>query len=273
MSWRCTWCGRVYDDEEPASCETCGRDSFEGVGEDAASTDETVDTGVQYVWVCPNCDREHVKNNPPCSRCLNPTLEKRAPSYEDVERDLDVPSWLEVAKPYTPIIIGFVLIVALFASGILPLSLLPGIGDEVPGSADETNGIEHAAVEAEIHDRLEAHREAEGAPSREYDDGLATYAEEYNQRLVTTQHTDREPARPDHETFDLPCESQPSVGPFVSEEGYIDDFDSSAELGAALTDGLLESEFAANLESSEEYEGIDVHVGPDGGVYVLYATC
>ncbi|MFP9059198.1 hypothetical protein ACLI4R_01560 [Natrialbaceae archaeon A-chndr2] len=272
MSWRCTWCGRVYSsDEEPHACTTCDSESFERVDPER---EETVETGTQYVWVCPNCGREHVKNNPPCSRCLNPTLEQVEPSYEDVERDLDVPGWLEVAKPYLPIVAIVVVILALFATGIVPASVLPGIGPDVPGESDSSNDIEHAAVERAIHEALEAHRDANGFDSRTYESELAAFATEHNQRYVVAQYTDRDPGSPpDPANYASACQAEPAWAPLESFDGTIESYDDPERLGADIAAALLESPFGANVETGYTGEGIDLHVGPDGVIHVGYAAC
>ena len=276
MTWRCTWCGRVHDrenEEPPASCATCGRDSFEAVDDESAA--ETVETGTQFVWVCPNCGRDHVKNNPPCSRCLNPTLERAEPDHADLEADLDVPSWLEVMKPYAPVLVVAVVIVALFATGIIPASILPGIGTDVPGEADSSNGIDHATVEAAVHDQLNAHRSSIDEPERGYDDGVAAYAEAQNQRLVIERYTDREPSQPDPSQFDTGCIETLQWGPIHPLEEAIegDEYDSETALAEDIAAALLESPFAETVETGAEREGLDVHVGPDGDLSVVYATC
>jgi len=274
MSWQCTWCGRVYDDtEEPSSCETCKRETFESVAGTAETPDETVETGEEYIWVCPACDREHVKNNPPCSRCLNPTLEKREPDYADISRDLDVPSWFEVAKPYTPILVIVMVVVGLFATGVVPVTVLPGIGTDVPGSADETDGIEHSEVEAAVHGLLEDHRADADEPSRTYNDELASYATAYNQQLAIANYGEGEPTRPDPADYDLPCEDRPHEAPLLTLESSIDAYGSSDDLANDIATAMLESEVGETVTDEFADEGLDVHVGPDRTVHVLYVTC
>ena len=75
MEWRCEWCGKPHDEDDPP-CDNCGHGSFERAvvrrtdlgGEDSDTT---------TVWVCTACGREHTKHAPPCSRCNNADLERR----------------------------------------------------------------------------------------------------------------------------------------------------------------------------------------------------
>ncbi|MDQ2048893.1 hypothetical protein RBH26_00175 [Natronolimnohabitans sp. A-GB9] len=273
MKWRCTWCGKPHAENDPP-CDNCGHNTFEkaivreGDDEPTSSTG-TVDTGTTYVWRCRNCGRDHVKNNPPCARCGNHDLEKVEQTYDDVERDLETPSWLEVARPYLPIFVVFAVVVALFATGIVPLSIVPGLGEpsppDAPGEGTEAGGIDLEATEGEIHDRLEAERDAE----RSYDSGLAAFAEYNNRAHVAIEYDDAQPERVTPTDFDVDCRNDAIGGPFPAVLS-IDDYDDEA----ALADDV-----AATLETTDEVtdgdfdaEGIDLHV-VDGSVYVYYVTC
>ena len=75
MEWRCEWCGKPHEEDDPP-CDNCGHGSFEQAvvprPDLAASNPETT-----TVWVCTNCGREHPKHSPPCSRCNNAKLERQ----------------------------------------------------------------------------------------------------------------------------------------------------------------------------------------------------
>ena len=281
MKWRCEWCGKPHEEDDPP-CDNCGHGSFEKAIVREPSY-ETVDTGPTYVWACPNCGREHVKNSPPCSRCGNPELEKVEQDYADVERDLETPSWLEVAKPYAPAFLVVAVVLALFATGIVPLSALPGVGEptsdapDAPGNGSEAAGIDLEAVEREVHDRLEAERAANA--SREYDEGLAAFAEFRNRQLVVAHVEGGEPAaQPTLGEFDPACGGEAPVVGYESTLGesidaYDDEADLSAAIAAAIESAELESEAATEDPSAFVAEGLDVHVDPDGTVFVYYLTC
>jgi hypothetical protein len=75
MEWRCEWCGKPHDEDDPP-CDNCGHGSFErAVVQRTDLADSDPDTTT--VWECTACGREHPKNSPPCSRCNNATLERR----------------------------------------------------------------------------------------------------------------------------------------------------------------------------------------------------
>jgi len=283
VKWRCTWCGKPHDENEPP-CDNCGHNKFEQAvvrADEEPAEDQsgrTVDTGPTYVWACPNCDREHVKNNPPCSRCGNPTLERVEQNYDDVDRDLETPSWIEVAKPYTPAFLLVGVVIALFATGIIPPSVLPGIGaptpPDAPGESTEASGLDLALTEREIHEYLEAEREASNDLSRSYDDGLAVYAEYANRQSVRSDHTDDEiDGVPHPDEFGVDCgDTLPELLPFTTESIVVDEYDSEEELAADIAEGLLDSESGEAVRSGHETEGIDVHV-VDGQLYVMYGFC
>lgn len=73
MEWRCEWCGKPHDSDDPP-CDNCGHGKFEkAIVRQPAETDGPRST---TVWVCTACGREHTKHSPPCSRCGNATLER-----------------------------------------------------------------------------------------------------------------------------------------------------------------------------------------------------
>ncbi len=276
MSWRCTWCGREYETNDPP-CDTCGHNTF--AHEDDEREPQTVDTGTQYIWICTNCGREHVKNNPPCSRCHNHSFEKREQDYDGLEADLDVPSWFDVAKPYLPVFAIIGLVFALFATGIVSPTVLPGIGStaptppDAPGATDEAAGLDLALTEREIHDRLEAERAASDHPARAYDDGLAAYAAYENARYVLEQSGEDPGDASNPAAFDPDCAGESvAAAPLGDVDGVIDDYDDEAALADDLASALLESPFGDNVRTGFDAEGIDVHV-VDGTIYVFYAAC
>lgn len=282
MTWRCAWCGKPHESDDPP-CERCGYNSFNRA-DDAGSEADQNGASATYVWACTNCGREHMRNSPPCARCGNHTLEKTEQTFDEADRDLEVASWLEVAKPYSPFIAVFVLIVALFATGIVPASVLPGIGTDVPGEATEADGIDLDETALLVHDRLTDEREAatetetgdgsETGAGLEYDEGLEEFATAENQRLVVSAYTDDDGGdQPDPSTFDLPCESGPR-GVQILARDSIDAYDTEAALADDLATNILGSIDSQEVgQGDHDAEGIDVHVGSDGAILVVYVAC
>ncbi|EMA30915.1 hypothetical protein [Halobiforma nitratireducens] len=281
MKWRCTWCGKPHEENDPP-CDSCGHNKFEKAivqeGEDRdraaaqSPSTKTVDTGTTYVWECPNCGREHVKNNPPCSRCGNPELEKTEQTYDDVERELDTPGWLEVAKPYLPVFAVLGVVFLLFATGIVPASIVPGVGTpsppDAPGDGSQAAGLDLEATEGEIHDRLEAERES----PRNYDDGLASVAEYTNRGFVAAEYGDADPEPVGLDDFGVGCSAEyRSDRVAIANAG--EEFASEGALADAVVDQLLASDIAVEITGGDAAgEGVDLHA-VDGTVYVAYATC
>ncbi|WP_254763985.1 hypothetical protein [Natrinema marinum] len=277
MKWRCTWCGKPHEENDPP-CDSCGHNAFEEaivrvdegeITEHASSEPDSVDTGADIVWACPDCGREHVRNSPPCSRCGTPMLEKTERTYEDVDRDLNTPSWFQVAKPYLPVVAGVAIVVALVATGVVSVPELPGTGapapPEAPGEGTEAAGIDLEETERLVHERLERDREH----SRSYDDDLATYAEYYNLAYVAIKYEDAKVEAVSLDDFGLEChgtldeEWLPST---LSLSSYDDE--------GALADGIVDRLQARGVDTGSEYtvEGLDIHV-VDGTVHVFYGTC
>ncbi|MCU4742168.1 hypothetical protein OB955_00915 [Halobacteria archaeon AArc-m2/3/4] len=276
MKWRCTWCGKPHEENDPP-CDSCGHGEFEEAVV-RQNEFETVDTGTQYMWVCENCGRQHMRNNPPCSRCGGHDLEKTEQRFDDLESDLAVPSWFEVAKPYAPIIVVLVLVAGLFATGIVPLSVLPGIGTpsppDAPGDGEQHAGIDLTAVEHEVHDRLEAHRQGTDANTRSYDGGLAGIAEYVNRQEVVEYREGTRPEDPDWNAFGPSCSGDPVGSALEPFDGAGSDaFDDETLLADEVADRLVANPELERLVSGEYgAEGLDVHVH-DGTVFVFYAVC
>ncbi|MFP8954898.1 hypothetical protein ACLI4Z_18340 [Natrialbaceae archaeon A-arb3/5] len=279
MKWRCTWCGKPHEENDPP-CDNCGHNVFEEAvvrADEEPSDSRTVDTGTTYVWKCRNCGREHVKNNPPCSRCGNPELEKTEQLYADVDQELETSSWLEVAKPYTPIFVLVGVVIALFATGIISPSMLPGIGTpsppDAPGDGSQAAGIDLEAAEDEIHQRLESERAAAGADSRAYDEGLAAYAAYQNHAAAAIEYEDAEPESVELSEFDPDCGDQPVVVPLSLSESVLESADDETELAEQVATALLDSERGDDVRAGYGAEGVDLYSTPDDVVYVFYLTC
>ncbi|APW99031.1 hypothetical protein CHINAEXTREME_15175 [Halobiforma lacisalsi AJ5] len=273
MKWRCTWCGKPHEENDPP-CDNCGHNKFEraivreGDPDDRQST-ETVDTGTTYVWECPNCGREHVRNNPPCSRCGNPELEKTEQTYDDVERELDTPGWFEVARPYLPVFAVVGVVVLLFVTGIVPPEILPGIGapepPEASGNGSVAGGLDLEATEGEIHERLEADRQG----SRSYDESLAAFAEYQNRGFVAMEYDDAQPEPVSPDEFGVECAVDLS-GDRIALSGP-DEYENEGELADTVAEQLLAASDVSTADGPAA-EGVDVHA-VEGTIYVTYVAC
>ncbi|WP_306058066.1 hypothetical protein [Natronococcus wangiae] len=277
MKWRCTWCGKPHAEDDPP-CDACGHNTFEKAvvrreGEAPPRT-ETVDTGTTYVWVCPNCGREHVRYNPPCARCGEHDLEKTEQTYDSVDRDLDVPGWLEVAKPYVPAFAVIGLVALLFAAGIVSPSILPGIGHpsppDAPGDGTEVAGIDLEETELLVHERLESERTGGGT---RYDDDLAAFAEYHNRAFVAQEYDDANPDPAGRDEFGVDCSVDPASRSLSLTGSPIDDYNDEAALADDIAAALLASSIGDDVRTSYPGEGLDVHATDDGAVHVTYVSC
>ncbi|WP_049925009.1 hypothetical protein [Halopiger goleimassiliensis] len=286
MAWRCENCGAEHERDDPP-CRSCGHDSFV-----PTNGDGKVASPESLVWACPDCGREHVKNNPPCSRCGNARLEQREPSFEDVDELTPSASYLTAIKPYVPIILLFVVVIGLTATGIVSTSMIPGLGPPSPPDApgegdtvtelhlDPTADVESAtevdldAVGREVHERLEAERERRGDPSKRYDSELESLATFLNRDDVRAA-SGRDPVgEPDPGEYDLPCSRSVraySTG-VVNPRGiaaYQNGSDAAEMIASALE---FDPSGERAVYSAHDYEAIDVHVY-ENELFVLYATC
>jgi hypothetical protein len=266
VKWRCTWCGREYDENDPP-CETCGREEFERVSEETGSAFESE----SFVWVCENCGREHVKNVGICTRCSQPALRKREPDA-DLDDELAVPGYLSVGWPYLLGAAAVVVVVVLALAGILPV---PGLGGppappEPPGDGEQVAGLDLRTVEDDIRDRFAAERGTE----RARDDGLNALATYVVRHEVARDHDpDYDGEIPDIREFDPDCGGELSAG--VTElDVDPGEYDTEAALAEAITDRLLERNAYHSLVTDDrETEAVAIYVGPGNSVYVSYLVC
>ena len=271
VKWQCAWCGREYDGKQE-SCGTCGHGEFERIEEGSPSP---FGSG-SLVWVCTNCGREHVKHSPPCSRCGNHDLEKHEAGDADLTDEVSSPGYLSVGTPYIVGIVAVVAVVGLALAGVVPI---PGVSGppsppDAPGDADRSAGLDLALVESELYDRFEADRRAGGVAGRERDSGLDAFAEYATRHRVAERYDPGyDGSVPDLGAFDPQCRTSPVFGiaePSVDITGVGDE----AAFADALSSSLLaDGGFGDTVRGEYGSEGIDVHVGPDGTVFVGYIAC
>jgi hypothetical protein len=277
--WRCAWCGKPQDRNDPP-CGNCGHHKFERAVVPVAP--ETDDYERDPIWVCPECGRQHQKNSPPCSRCGNPALDRRIPGEEDFAEELGTTSYLDLVEP--PFVLG--LAVAVLAAAGLVLAMLgvitlPGMDgggnltvDGVPGAAETANGVDLAEVEADYLAAVNERRTAAGRPSLERDDRLDEVATFATQRRVKSRHGDAQTPSSDRlgAAIDDACRTERV--PYVRLDAPSGD--AASDSASALADVLVDEAFdrdpsPADVEGSTT--GLDVHVGPDGRVFLSQFVC
>jgi hypothetical protein len=262
MAWECDECG-TRSTSPP--CDECGNESGEYTG---------------FVWVCPDCGRQSTKNNPPCPRCGGMDLEQRRPDYSDIDDEISVPGYAQLAKPLVPLFLVVAAVVALFATGVVPLpedldvALNGPRVVDAPGSADEANGLNLSDVETGILDRVDARRAGDATATLARDDALADVATFANQRRVAGDYEGGS-VRGGLRDFSPDC--QPAVYLFGSTDGggaTIDEFENESAVAGALFDTLVaETGSSSAIEEATDAHAVDVHVAPDGRIYAAYAVC
>ena len=251
-------------------------------GGDSDSDDGTVETperrGDPTVWVCPECGREHMRNNPPCSRCGNMTLEPATQPGGEITDDnsagyLDLITIREVALAAV-----IVLVLALFALGQAGVIDLPGAetggpaAEDVPGESEQVGDLSLSAVEnayvSEFADRRQAAGELPVGP----DPRLADTAGEYNRWLVATEYGDED--APDFgEVYEGECPWSVRYSSYTAQVGDTDELGTMPpdEVAILLLDAYEDG--GGTVGNGASTIGVDVHVAPDGNVYVTHVLC
>lgn len=275
MKWRCEWCGKPHDENDPP-CDNCGHGSFERAVVQQTDLAEGGGREETIVWVCPECGRAHPKHNPPCSRCGHPTLVKERQTVDDSE--LSAAGYLDLLTPrYALGIVAGIALAALFVLGLAGIVPIPGLSDggvptvaDVPGAAETADGLSLSTVEAVYIEELNAARAEAGYDALTENERLGKIATFYNQRRVKAAYDTG--STPDRDRLrSLLSEScsgqivQITVPPAVDRG----DYESASALGSALAAQTL----SGGLLESQHRTGVDVHVAPDGMVYLTQYAC
>jgi len=274
MEWRCEWCGKPHEEDEPP-CDNCGHGTFE-----KAVVQQPADGpagGTTTVWVCTECGREHPKHAPPCSRCGNAELERREVGVDDSE--LVAPGYRDLLTPRY--VLGFA-VAALFGVvlllGVTGVVDLPGMADsdvptveDVPGSADSYEGVSLDAVETAYLADVQAQLDRTDGPALERDERLDAVATFYNQRWVTSGSDDA--TVPSDERVVSLLEGR-CDGQIVRIPGTLaapTSVDSAESLGQDLADVQF-ARGEVELPPDATVTGVDVHAA-DGRLFVTQFVC
>ncbi|MEF8787077.1 MAG: hypothetical protein V5A45_14185 [Haloarculaceae archaeon] len=274
MDWRCEWCGKPHEENDPP-CDNCGHGTFEEAV--VRRTDLADDGGLESttVWVCTECGRTHTKHSPPCSRCGNHKLVKEEQRVDDDE--LSVPSYVDLVTPRY--VLGLVVVLALaglFVGGLTGVIDVPGFGNEVPdvenvpGEADTAGSIDLATVESAYLGAVNETRAnaSDGSVSR--DERLDEVAAFTNQRLVKSEYGDGTLPTRDRiaELVGDSCQGGFVVETYTLQSG---DYASGDALGSAFaSEQFANSEISA---TSTTTVGVDTHTAPDGTVFLTQIVC
>jgi len=291
MKWRCTHCGKPHERNDPP-CDNCGHSEFEkAVVPMAPEGDE--DAATTHAWICTECGNDHPKHTPPCDRCGHSNLERREIKFDEEEvvaemlgegQDRSTPSadvsYLDVLDAkLVAMFLGVGALIVVLALGFTGVIHVPGISPvgPPPGEAETASGLSLADVEdayvAELNDR----RAAEDAGALTVDENLQSGATYANQELVRADYADGDGPDPQEVRSRVgdTCEDiQPASFAVESNLGQEGDttFETEGELAAALVE-----EYRSVSGGPEEPEngliGVDVHVAPDGTVYVTQLVC
>ena len=280
MEWRCAWCGKPHESDDPP-CDNCGHGKFEKAVERVPAT---ADQPQGSVWVCPDCGRQHQKHSPPCSRCGNLELEQRDVSELDDPLDDIGTRWRDVVEPrYVAGYVAVGLLLLVLGLGAVGVIDLPGFGapaiPDAPGDADTAGNLSLDAVEREYVDALNERRENASVEPLTTDATLGEMAAYYNKAVVDAAYDDG--SGPDRDAlgrFDHGCSSRPDIVRHENRAGPggtpITDADGPDAAASALVASIEDdSGFDTLLDPDLRSVGVDVHVAPDGRVFVTVVTC
>lgn len=274
MRWRCEWCGKPHESDNPP-CDNCGHGTFEKAV--VQQTDLSGEEGPESttVWACTECGREHTKHSPPCSRCGNAKLEQQQSRVD--ESELSAPGYRDLLTPrYAAALAVAGLLATVFVLGFTGLADVPGFPDDdvpsvdnVPGNATQSGGVALAAVEDEYVAEINTRRETDGIDRVERTGGLDEIATFYNQRAVKEVFGDGTLPDADRlgELLGNECDARAESGfTFITQNGTTD----AATLGSRLAASIQERQFQPDREATTI--GVDVHAA-DGELFLSHLVC
>jgi DNA-directed RNA polymerase subunit RPC12/RpoP len=279
MEWRCEWCGKPHEEDDPP-CDNCGHGTFEKAVVPQTDLAEGGALESTTVWVCTECGRTHTKHSPPCSRCGNHKLVREKQRVD--EEELTAPGYLDLVTPrYLAGVAVVVVLAAVFLLGVTGVVQIPGLSSglpsvsDVPGEAEAAGDRSLSAVEDAYLTELNDRREGTGLETLDRDEQLDEVAEYTNKRIVKNRHGDGDP--PDDgqisDAISGTCDPRsvtPALVTLPAEEG-VDAADSDSALAGALVDGRVAQ---GDLPTADQrLTGVDVHVAPDGTTYLTEFTC
>ena len=273
MEWRCEWCGKPHEENDPP-CDNCGHGKFEEAVVRQTDLGDG-DSDPTLVWVCIECGREHPKNSPPCSRCGAHSLEKRRQEID--EADLTAPGYLDLVTPQYLAAVAVALVLAtVFVLGVTGIVDVPGFGgpavpdvENVPGNATHTGEIPFTAVEEELTATVNDRRDGDQV-GRDGDlDAVARYL---NQQAVRSGYV----SGADDPTIDSSvqevlsdsCSTRPLLGGPVQ-------YDGGGSTAAETADGLVAAytDRIGSVDTVGDSVGVDVHEAPDGSLWLYLVSC
>ena len=273
--WRCAWCDKPHASNDPP-CDNCGHHKFEKAVVPVAPEDP--DHEREPVWVCPECGRVHQKNSPPCSRCGNASLERHVPDGSDYAEELGGTSYLDLLN--ARYVVGFA--VAFVAGTVLLLALLgvvtlPGMGDDVPGSAESVRGVDLAETETAFVAMLNERRTSAEFEAYERHENLddATRLYTVGRLRAVYDGGTRYGRQSVVEELDGACGEEITalraydLRPDDADAGT---FDSPEALATPLVEAYERFD-RTFYETPRDRVGVDVQAGPDDRVFVTVLVC
>jgi len=279
MEWRCEWCGKPHEEDDPP-CDNCGHGSFEKAVVPQTDLSEGEGPDATTVWVCTECGRNHTKHAPPCSRCGNHKLVKEKQRVDDAE--LSAPGYLDLLTP--KYLAGLVVVLGLagvFTLGVTGLVYIPGLSPGVPpvpdapGEADAAAGRSLAAVESAYVTELNERRSGAGLAELTRTDRLDEIAAYTNKQLVAVEYGEADSVDREAVTEEVRAAcGDVAVSPSrinLDRTSGLDGTDTAQSLAVALVDRHESADGFARADGA--LVGVDVHVAPDGRTYLTQFTC
>jgi DNA-directed RNA polymerase subunit RPC12/RpoP len=277
MEWRCEWCGKPQEEDDPP-CDNCGHASFERAVVPRTDLTEGEGPDETIVWVCTECGRTHTKHSPPCSRCGNRKLVREAQGVD--ESELTAPGYLDLLTPkYVAGLVVVLGLAAVFVLGVTGIVYVPGLSSglppisDVPGDAATSGDRSLAAVEDAYLDALNDRRSEAGFGTLSRNADIDDVAEFANQRVVKADYGDGQPPEQGtiNDALSGTCDRARGTLVTLEPENGVDAADSDEALAAALVDRrIADGEF---VTADRGLVGLDVHVAPDGTTYLTQFVC
>lgn len=274
MEWMCAECGALHQKNNPP-CKECGAMQFEKTVVRRKPEDDNVDPA-NVEWECPECGRRHPKNNPPCSKCGNMQLDS-----VEVDHSTDEPVSAGFSTHDMLKAVGLITVVAVLIFGVLNTGVLnqssPTVNN-VPGEANESSGLDLRTVEYNIYENINEERSIEGIGTLSVKSKPTEMAKYYNKLMVKRgQYPLNKSSKDVFKSFSChPTLAYNRIGyESATNERAIGYYSTEEELAREISRSWLSSSDTRPILLDEESSsmGVDVHVAPNGDVYVTVVLC
>jgi len=266
MAGRCTECGMYHYDGPP--CDNCGEMGF---------------TEAPKVMECAECGEVHLDGNPPCDACGEMGFRRVENPGQYLDDGKTPEEHREELREFTRENGGAgvdrrTVVYGLGAVGVLGAGYYAFTSSddypttEAPGQADEAAGIRFETVEAEMRGLINDERGSRDRPSLSTAGNVDAFAEYYNKEYAKTGGGNLDAVAASDFSGKFNVSGYYAASNYYGENSSgrsIDAFGSASSLARDCFESWRSEGYDDLFAAEYSQIGLDVHVAPDGDIFLL----